>query len=204
MHLVRLIFFLTCAAASAAWAASEYDTRVILLGTGTPNPEPDRMGPAVAVVSGGRVYIVDCGPGVVRRAAQAGIQMEQLTRAFISHLHSDHTARCFEARDKVIAIGGDTTNNYALIAAAKGCDILVHELSSQKGWEGRTPEWRKYHAAYDTSVPDVGRVAAQVRPKKLVLYHLLPMGQTTDEVLAEVRRNWQGEAIYAKDLDVIR
>ena len=50
------------------------------------------MGPAVAVVSGERVYIIDCGPGVVRRAAEAGIKMEQLTRAFITHLHSDHTA----------------------------------------------------------------------------------------------------------------
>lgn len=67
------------------------DTRVILLGTGNPNPDPERMGPAVAVVSGGHVYIVDAGPGVVRRAAQAGIKMEQLTRAFITHLHSDHT-----------------------------------------------------------------------------------------------------------------
>ena len=54
-----------------------------MLGTGTPNPEADRMGPGVAVVSGDRAYIVDCGPGVVRRAAQAGIGIEQLTRAFI-------------------------------------------------------------------------------------------------------------------------
>ena len=37
---------LPCAAAFAQ------DTRVILLGTGNPNPEPDRMGPAAAVISG--------------------------------------------------------------------------------------------------------------------------------------------------------
>ena len=72
-----------------AWAQ---DTRIILLGTGTPNPDPQRMGPAVAVVSGDRVYLVDCGPGVVRRAAEAGIEMAQLTRLFVTHLHSDHTA----------------------------------------------------------------------------------------------------------------
>jgi len=253
------------------------------------------MGPAVAVVSGARVYIVDCGPGVVRRAAQAGIKMEQLTRAFVTHLHSDHTAGLpdliltppnsgrgerlevfgppgtkamtanllkayredfeirlhgtqpvvaggfavtahdvrpgeiyrdeqvrvvaiavahggwkhaygyrFEAKDKVIVISGDTTYSEGLIAAAKGCDILVHEVYSQKGWEGRTADWQKYHAAYHTSAPDVGRAAAQARPKKLVLYHLLPMGQTADEVLGEVRRNWAGEVIYGKDLDVIR
>src|SRR6185436_14793708 len=83
---MRFALFLICAAALAQ------DTRVILLGTGNPNPEPERMGPAVAVVSGDRVYIVDCGPGVVRRAAQAGLAMEQLTRLFVTHLHSDHTA----------------------------------------------------------------------------------------------------------------
>ncbi len=36
-------------------------------------------------------YIVDFGPGVVRRAAAAGIAMPQLKRAFVTHLHSDHT-----------------------------------------------------------------------------------------------------------------
>ena len=72
-------------------AAFAQDTRVILLGTGTPNPEPEHSGPAVAIVTGQNVYLVDCGPGVVRRAAQAGILMEQLTRVFITHLHSDHT-----------------------------------------------------------------------------------------------------------------
>src|ERR1051326_2048150 len=79
-------------AAFFAVAAAAQDTRVILLGTGNPNPEPERSGPAVAIVSGANVYIVDSGPGVVRRAAQAGIKMEQLTRAFVTHLHSDHTA----------------------------------------------------------------------------------------------------------------
>ena len=89
-------------------------------------------------------------------------------------------------------------------AQSEGADILIHEVYSQKGWEGRTPEWQKYHAANHTSGPDVGRIAAQVRPKKLVLYHLLPMGQTEDQVLGEARRNWQGEVIYGKDLEVIR
>src|SRR5215471_20529823 len=82
---------LLAALALACFASFGQDTRVILLGTGTPNPEPDRMGPAVAILSGDRVYLVDCGPGVVRRAAQAGIRMEQLTRLFVTHLHSDHT-----------------------------------------------------------------------------------------------------------------
>ena len=46
-------------------------TKVVMLGTGTPNPDPDRMGSAVAIVTRRRALLVDFGPGVVRRAAQA-------------------------------------------------------------------------------------------------------------------------------------
>ncbi len=47
-------------------------TKLVLLGTGTPNADPDRWGPAVAVVVNDTPYLVDCGPGVVRRAAARG------------------------------------------------------------------------------------------------------------------------------------
>lgn len=72
--------------------------RVVILGTGTPNADPDRSGPALAVVAGGRAYLVDAGPGIVRRAAAAvrehgidALAASQLDRLFITHLHSDHT-----------------------------------------------------------------------------------------------------------------
>ena len=80
----------------------------------------------------------------------------------------------FEAPGRVIVISGDTTYSKSLIQAAKGCDILVHEVYSEKGLANRTPDWQRYHAAFHTSAPDVGRIAAEVQPKKLVLYHLLP------------------------------
>lgn len=73
-------------------------TRVVLLGTGNPNAEPDRSGPSLAIVVDNTSYLVDCGPGVVRRAAAArqagviGLGAEKLNKLFITHLHSDHTA----------------------------------------------------------------------------------------------------------------
>ena len=79
-------------------SVSQNKTQIVLLGTGTPNAEPDRSGPAVAVVVGDVPYVVDCGPGVVRRAAAAalngvhGLSVERLRRLFLTHLHSDHTA----------------------------------------------------------------------------------------------------------------
>jgi len=73
-------------------------TKVVLLGTGTPNADPDRSGPCTAVVVNGSAYLVDFGPGVVRRASAAArrglvaLDARNLKTAFVTHLHSDHTA----------------------------------------------------------------------------------------------------------------
>lgn len=73
-------------------------TRVVVLGTGTPNADPERSGPAVAIVVKGATYLVDAGPGLVRRAAAAHLHgsdsgtMASLSMVFLTHLHSDHTA----------------------------------------------------------------------------------------------------------------
>jgi ribonuclease BN (tRNA processing enzyme) len=74
-------------------------TRVVLLGTGTPVPDPDRSGPATAIVVDDSAYLVDFGPGVVRRSKAAvldkgitALEPSNLKVAFVTHLHSDHTA----------------------------------------------------------------------------------------------------------------
>jgi ribonuclease BN (tRNA processing enzyme) len=74
-------------------------TRVVMLGTGTPRPEPDRSGPSTAIVVNDTPYLIDFGPGVVRRATAAyrngvtalGYGGANITKAFLTHLHSDHT-----------------------------------------------------------------------------------------------------------------
>jgi ribonuclease BN (tRNA processing enzyme) len=78
---------------------SRPQTKVVLLGTGTPIPDPDRSGLATAIVVGDSAYLVDFGPGVVRRAEAAllergirALEPGNLKVAFVTHLHSDHTA----------------------------------------------------------------------------------------------------------------
>lgn len=80
-------------------------TQIVMLGTGTPIPDPDRSGPAVAVVVDSVAYLFDAGAGVVRRAAAAGRNgvrafagrtataqpSPRFDRVFLTHLHSDHT-----------------------------------------------------------------------------------------------------------------
>jgi ribonuclease BN (tRNA processing enzyme) len=72
-------------------------TQVVLLGTGTPGWDPDRSGPATAIVVNGTPYLIDFGPGVVRRAGAAykkGVKALlpiNLHVVFLTHRHMDHT-----------------------------------------------------------------------------------------------------------------
>lgn len=99
--LIALAFVIvaTPAARGSFHQAPEHGkTQIVLLGTGTPNADPDRSGPATAIVVNDTPYLIDFGPGVVRRAAAAfrkgikGLEVKNLSHAFATHLHSDHTA----------------------------------------------------------------------------------------------------------------
>lgn len=95
---VKRLLCLALAAGLAGIALhAQSRTKVVVLGTGTPNADPDRYGPAVAIVVDDASYLVDAGVGVVRRAAAAArkgvdaLDVTRLKRVFITHLHSDHT-----------------------------------------------------------------------------------------------------------------
>lgn len=101
---MRKLFLIILASLSSAGLRAQgapptVRTQVVILGTGTPIPNPDRSGPSVAVVVNNSAYLVDFGPGVVRRAAAAArdkhidaLRPAHLKIAFATHLHSDHTA----------------------------------------------------------------------------------------------------------------
>ena len=96
------IAFIVCALFSTIAGQSAVSkatgVKVVMLGTGTPLPDPERAGPSIAVVVDNHSYLFDVGTGVVRRAAAAtkqkgipGLEPRALRVAFLTHLHSDHT-----------------------------------------------------------------------------------------------------------------
>jgi ribonuclease BN (tRNA processing enzyme) len=94
---LRAILTLLSAAGLADATSAQSRTQVIVLGTGTPIPDPERSGPAIAIVVDSVAYLFDAGTGVVRRAAAAArtgivaLQPPRLGMLFLTHLHSDHT-----------------------------------------------------------------------------------------------------------------
>ncbi len=65
--------------------------QVIVLGSGSPLPDPVRAGPSTLVRTQAGDLLFDCGRGVLMRAAAAGSSAGALRSLFLTHLHSDHT-----------------------------------------------------------------------------------------------------------------
>ena len=70
--------------------------RVTLLGTGCPQADPHRFGPASLVFAGGRQFLIDCGSGVTQRLLGAGSSGAQLDAVLLTHLHSDHVIDLYQ------------------------------------------------------------------------------------------------------------
>src|SRR5436309_979177 len=66
------------------------DFRVVLLGTGSPTPRPDRFGPSILVEAGSERLVFDCGRSCTTRLWQLRIPLGSV-KLFLTHLHSDHT-----------------------------------------------------------------------------------------------------------------
>src|SRR5260370_31991695 len=74
-------------------SAAAKKTEIVMLGTGTPRPQPDVWGPATAVIVGQKVFLVDAGVGVEGRVAAAGLPVNGVTAGVFKHLHTAHVAR---------------------------------------------------------------------------------------------------------------
>lgn len=103
--------------------------------------------------------------------------------------------------DKVIVISGDTNYSEELIEMSKGADILLHEVISSEGLSGLPEFWQDYHNHSHTTTEELAEIANAAQPKLLVLTHILNYGAPMDGVADEVRKNYDGEVVMAKDLD---
>jgi len=86
------------AVAALSIGVAHAETRVIMLGTGTPVPNAERAGSGVAVIHNDKAYLFDVGHRTVQRAIQAWKTMDapalnptKIENVFLTHLHSDHT-----------------------------------------------------------------------------------------------------------------
>ena len=108
--------------------------------------------------------------------------------------------------DRSIVISGDTRPTSAILEAARGVDVLVHEVYPQSQ---ALPElriggdaWPSYMREFHTSDVELGALAAAAQPKLLVLHHIVRRDEDDEELLAGIRAGgYEGEVVVARDLD---
>ena len=111
-----------------------------------------------------------------------------------------------DTRDRSIVISRDTRPAASIEQAARGVDMLIHEVHPQsaetEAESGGRSDWARYLREFHTSDVGLGKLAAAARPKMLVLYHFGAHGSADDEVIATIRaQGYTGRIVVAKDLD---
>jgi len=114
----------------------------------------------------------------------------------------------FDTADRSIVISGDTNYSEAVIALAKGADVLVHEALYRPYFERpdapQAPSVRQHIVASHTDVEDIGRVAAAAGVKQLVLSHFVPSDPpdavSDEQWLAGVKKHYSGRVVLGRDL----
>lgn len=78
-------------AAIAQGGATPDVFRVTLLGTGAPDPSPDRFSASTLIEAGSQKILIDAGRGATIRLDQLHIPLGKIDVLFLTHYHSDHT-----------------------------------------------------------------------------------------------------------------
>lgn len=104
--------------------------------------------------------------------------------------------------DRSIVISGDTSYSEKLIEKAKGVDILIHEVISASELAKMPAFWQHYHGTSHTPTDKLAELANKAKPGLLVLYHILFMNASEEDLLNEVRSGYKGKVVLANDLDM--
>ena len=143
----------TALAASAARAQSPAKprTKIVFLGTkGGPRVDVGPSNPANLVVVNDTPFVIDCGMGVSRQLASAGVPLASVKYILISHHHSDHNLEY---------------GNLVYNAWAAGLSIPIHSFGP-KGLEAMTRTyWELNKFDVETRIEDEGRPD----PRKLLI-----------------------------------
>ena len=107
--------------------------QLVVLGSGTAIPVADRFPAGYLLRHGSRRVLVDCGPGTLRRLAQAGESPRDLDAVLLTHYHTDH---CADLAALLFALRSPTFAGRAPLRlyGAPGLQRLVGKLTEAWPW----------------------------------------------------------------------
>lgn len=108
--------------------------------------------------------------------------------------------------NRAVVISGDTRFDENLIAAAKGADLIVHEVALASDELLASSEQFRRIVAHHTTPEEAGAVFAKVAPKLAVYTHLVMLSSRTipeaplSSLVTRTRTNYDGPLVVGEDL----
>jgi ribonuclease Z len=107
---------------------------------------------------------------------------------------------------RAVVISGDTRFDRNLIAAAKGADLIIHEVALASDELLASSEQFRRIVAHHTTPEEAGIVFAEVAPKLAVYTHLVMLSSRTipeaplPSLITRTRTNYKGPLVIGEDL----
>lgn len=149
---------------------------------------------------GYRVDVRETGPGVVYDSGGVRVTAFQVDHGTWREAYGYR----FDTPGRSVVISGDTKPSENLVRAAAGADVLIHEVYPAARMAANATEstpWPTYMREFHTSDVELGQLAARIRPKLLILSHIIRRGATDEELLAGVRQSFEGRVVVGHDLE---
>lgn len=103
------------------------------------------------------------------------------------------------------AFSGDTRYFEPIVDAARGVDVLVHEVISPEVEARRAATTSiERTIAHHTSPEQAGQIFARVKPRLAVYSHIVPSPATPEDLIPATRRTYDGPLAVGYDLMTIR
>jgi ribonuclease Z len=113
----------------------------------------------------------------------------------------------FEADGRKAVLSGDTKRCEALMEAAKGADVIVHEVFDHgrdpvpRGTQ--SPETMPQVTSYHTLSTEVGEIAGEAGAGALILTHIVPPSADPARLIEHARAGFDGFVAVGEDLMAI-
>ncbi|MEO8622771.1 MAG: MBL fold metallo-hydrolase [bacterium] len=151
--------------------------------------------------TGNKVNVHEILPGVVFQDANV-----KVTAFYVKHgSWKQAFGYRFDTPDRSIVISGDGSPSESIAQNCHGCDVLIHEAYSQRGYDESSAAWQRYSKSFHTTTYELAELATKARPRLLILYHQMYFGGPKDTeagMLAEISSRYKGRVVSARDLDV--
>jgi ribonuclease Z len=151
--------------------------------------------------SGYAVNVHEIRPGVVYDSGGVSITAIPVLHGSLKEAY----AYRIDTPTRSVVISGDTRPSDALVAASRNVDVLVHEVySAAKLAPEKRPggdDWPRYMHEFHTSDVELGKIAAEAKPKLLVLTHIIRMGSSDEDLIRAIRAGgFGGRIVVGRDL----